>query len=199
MEKRRGCGRLRAGAHETTMSGMRLCLSAPRRLARAATGAALCLVSATAISLFACGGSDDAPPEEVDAGVDAPPPPPPPTASRDATGPAEIPIDCPIGNDVEREPNDTPAQASPLTQTSFCGVLDSKDDVDYSTFETPPGKRLRFFQAIVKGKVDFELTSGGKTVGPADTDQFVEGTYVVKAFTKGADPGAYRYMIRFED
>lgn len=160
-----------------------------------AWGAALCLGAYAA----ACGGSDDPPPGEADAAADAPPPPPAPTSTRDATGPAEIPIDCPPGNDVEREPNDAPAEANPVTLTSFCGVLSTKDDVDYSTFETPPGKRLRFFQAIIKGKVDFELSSGGKTMGPADTDQFVAGTYVVKAFTRGAEPGAYRYMLRFED
>ena len=106
-------------------------------------------------------------------------------------------VDCPIGVAVEHEPNDTKETATSFTELSFCGVLGTATDVDFATFVVPEGKKVSVFQAVISGKVDFELTAGGKTFGPADTDQFSGGTWLVKAFAKDAQPGKYRFRIQF--
>ncbi|WP_146649918.1 hypothetical protein [Labilithrix luteola] len=163
------------------------------------------LAGATALALLAvaCSGSDEdgtsAPIKRSDAAKDAreEDTTTPPAPVREA-GPAPIPVTCPIGTAVEVESNDTPEEANAFTETMFCGTLSSGDDVDYATFDTPPGKKLTVFQGIINGKVDFELSVGGSKFGPGDVDKFTSGTYLVKVFTKGADPASYRFRIQFD-
>jgi len=159
-----------------------------------------CLILLTAP---ACG--EDAPPPDqaggsLEAGVE-PPPPPPPTKPTDAgDGVVLIEVDCPVGTSVEVEDNDTPDKANELDQQlAFCGAITPGDDVDYSKFTTPDGKKLALFQAVIDGAVDFELVVNGKTLRPGDVKKFEAGAYVVKAFTKDKKPGKYRYRIQFED
>ncbi len=106
-------------------------------------------------------------------------------------------VDCPIGVAVEHEPNDTKETATSFTELSFCGVISTGDDVDYATFDVPEGKKVSVFQGVITGKIDFELTAGGKTFGPADTEQFTGGTWTVKTFAKDKQPGKYRFRIQF--
>ena len=110
-------------------------------------------------------------------------------------GPA---VECQIGSAIEAEPNDTPATANAFTELSFCGVIDGAKDVDYLTFDTPSGTKLGVFQAIIDGSVDFELTLAGATFGPADTDKFGSGTYLVKAFTKSTKGASYRIRVQYD-
>lgn len=110
-------------------------------------------------------------------------------------GPA---VECAVGGAVEVESNDTPKTANAFTELTFCGVLGTPQDVDYSTFETPPGTTLGVFQAVIDGKVDFELTLGGATFGPGETAKFGSGTYLVKAFTKAGKPASYSYRVQFD-
>jgi hypothetical protein len=105
---------------------------------------------------------------------------------------------CAIGGAVEVEPNDTPATATPFTALTFCGVLSSGSDVDYSTFATPAGTKLGLFQGVIDGKVDFSLTLDGQTFGPADVSQFGSGTYLVKASTSAGQPASYNYRVQFD-
>lgn len=110
-------------------------------------------------------------------------------------GPA---VECTIGAAIEQEPNDTPETANAFTELSFCGVLESGTDVDYSTFTTPTGKKLTVFQGVITGKVDFQLTLDGATFGPTETDKFGSGIYLVKAFTTAGKPAAYRIRVQFD-
>lgn len=150
-------------------------------------------------------GDDDPPPDlgggGVDAAVDPPPAPPPATPAADAgEGVVIIEVDCPVGTAVEIEDNDTPDKANELDQQlGFCGAITPGDDVDYSTFTTPPGKKLVLFQAVIDGAVDFDLVVNGKTLRPGDVKKFESGKYVVKAYTKDKEPGKYRYRIQYED
>lgn len=165
-----------------------------RRLALAAPAVVVALLLAGG-----CGGDDDDAPSEEPGGVDA--------GDLDTsrptfdTGPAPVPgprVECAIGSAVESEPNDTAATANAFSELSICGVLGTAKDVDYLTFETPPGTKLTVFQAVIDGKVDFELALGGATFGPNETSKFGPGTYVVKAFTKGTLPASYRIRVQFE-
>jgi len=110
-------------------------------------------------------------------------------------GPA---VQCSIGAAIEQEPNDTPVTANAFTELSFCGVLETGTDVDYSTFDTPTGKKLSVFQAVIGGSVDFELMLGGATFGPTETEKFGSGTYLVKAFTKAGKPATYQIRVQFD-
>ena len=110
-------------------------------------------------------------------------------------GPA---VECTIGAAIEQEPNDTPATANAFTELSYCGVLETGSDVDYSTFDTPTGKKLSVFQGVITGSVDFELMLDGATFGPSETTKFGSGTYLVKAFTKAGKPAAYRIRVQFD-
>lgn len=151
----------------------------------------------------ACGGDDPSTADSApDAAADVPeaPPAPPPEARSDG-GSSYVPIDvdCPIGAAVELEPNDEPAAATDLDdRVSMCGAISPGEDVDYSRFTTPSGKRLALFQAVIDGKVDFDLLVNGKTLRPSDVRDFEAGEYLVKAFTTDGKPGRYRYRIQFE-
>jgi hypothetical protein len=107
-------------------------------------------------------------------------------------------VECTIGAAIEQEPNDTPATANAFTELSYCGVLETGADVDYFTFDTPTGKKLSVFQAVITGKVEFELTLNGATFGPTETSKFGSGTYVGKAFTTAGKPAAYRIRVQFD-
>ena len=166
--------------------------------------ASLALASATALLLpllLVSGGcgDDDPPPAEEPAPIDAGAPettsPIPDATSERLLGPA---VECTIGAAVEFEPNDTPATATAFTELSICGVLETGQDLDYVTFDTPPNTKLTLFQAVIDGKVDFELTLGGATFGPSETTKFGSGTYLVKAFTKANKPASYRIRVQFE-
>jgi hypothetical protein len=122
------------------------------------------------------------------------------TPSKDAgevrvVGPA---VECAIGGAVEVESNDTPQTANAFTELTFCGVLGTPQDVDYATFTTPTGTKLGVFQAVIDGKVEFELTLAGAKFGPAETTKFGSGTYVVKAFTKAGKTASYSYRVQFD-
>ncbi len=152
----------------------------------------------------ACG--DDEPPTDqgggrVDAATAPLPPAPSSTPARDAEdGVPIIEVDCPVGTSVELEDNGTPDKATELDrELAHCGAITPGDDVDYSTFTTPAGKKLVLFQAVIDGAVDFELEVNGKTLRPGDVKKFEAGTYLVKAFTKDKQPGKYRYRIQFEE
>jgi len=161
--------------------------------------AAAVVITAVTAALVACGG-DDTPtePAGADAGDDRSAPPAPEAGASSSTSAGGPVVDCVLGAAIEGEPNDTAAAANPFTELSFCGVISPGTDVDYATFETPPGQTLSYFQAVINGKVDFELTVAGKTFGPADTDQFVPGKYTVKAFTTDKKPGNYRMRLQFD-
>lgn len=109
-----------------------------------------------------------------------------------------IEVDCPIGTEVEYEPNDAPARANVLEGLSFCGAISPGADVDHSTFTTPAGKKLTLFQAVVDGAVAIALTVDGQTFGPEDVGRFVAGTYRVRISTTDGRPGKYRYRIQTE-
>ena len=110
-------------------------------------------------------------------------------------GPA---VECTISSAIESEPNDSPATANAFNELGFCGVLDTPTDVDYFTFDTPPGTTLSVFQGVVNGKVDFQLTLNGATFGPTETTKFGSGTYVVKAFTSAGKTASYRIRVQFD-
>ena len=110
-------------------------------------------------------------------------------------GPA---VECAVGGAVEIEGNDTPQTANAFTELTFCGVLATGKDVDYATFDTPPGTKLSLFQGVIDGKVDFELTLGGATIGPGETSKFGSGTYLVKAFTTAGKSASYSYRVQFD-
>ena len=107
-------------------------------------------------------------------------------------------VDCAVGGAVEVEGNDTPQTANAFTELTFCGVLATGKDVDYATFDTPPGTKLSLFQGVIDGKVDFELTLAGAKFGPAETAKFGSGTYLVKAFTTAGKSASYSYRIQFD-
>lgn len=160
------------------------------------------LSGATALLLLvgAC-ADDDRPTEEPpaaasDAGAPPPAEKPPTTTPRDA-GPIEV--DCPTGSAVEVEDNGSPQRATFLgSALTMCGALTPGDDVDYSSFQTPAGKKLELFQAVVDGAVDFELVVNGKTLKPSDVKSFEPGDYIVKAFSTDGKPARYRYRIQYE-
>ena len=110
-------------------------------------------------------------------------------------GPA---VECAVGGAVEVESNDTPQTANAFTELTFCGVLGTPQDVDYSTFETPPGTKLGVFQAVIDGKVEFELTLGTAKFAPSETAKFGSGTYLVRAFTKEGKTASYSYRVQFD-
>ena len=110
-------------------------------------------------------------------------------------GPA---VECTISAAIENEPNDTPQTANAFTELGYCGVLEKGTDVDYFTFDTPPGTKLAVFQAVIDGKVDFQLTLNGASFGPAETSKFGSGTYVVRAFTTAGKPASYRIRVQFD-
>ena len=165
--------------------------------------AVLASVGSLVLAGPACGddGPANLPGGGVDAGAEPPPPAPTATATTDAgNGVVIIEVDCPVGTAVEVEDNDTAEKANELDhQLSFCGAISPGDDVDYSKFTTPAGKKLALFQAVIDGAVDFELQVNGKTLRPGDVKKFEAGAYVVKAYTKDEKPGKYRYRIQFED
>jgi hypothetical protein len=109
-----------------------------------------------------------------------------------------IEVDCPAGTTVEFEGNNTAAKANALDELSFCGAVSPGDDVDYSKFSTPSGKKLALFQGVIEGAVDFDLIVNGNTLRPGEVSKFEAGDYVVKAYTKDKKPGKYRYRIQFE-
>lgn len=159
---------------------------------------ACALVAAAALTAIGCG--DDATSRD-DGALRLPEVPPPATATGSPakeTPPPGPRVECAIGVELESEPNDTPETATPMTGTGICGVIESSRDVDYITFETPPGTRLRHFQAVIEGAVDFELTHGGETFGPSETAKFGTGVHVVKAFTRDDAPGKYRIRVQFD-
>lgn len=152
--------------------------------------------------LAGCGDDDAAPRSAADAGRDAAPTP---TSSTTATatgtstnGPPPIPVDCPAGSTIELEPNDSSVKANRVRDQSFCGTLSPAGDEDFSTFDTPKGKKLALFQAIIEGPVEFELTVNGNLYKPTDVKSFEAGTYTVRTFTKDNTAGKYRYRVQFE-
>ena len=163
------------------------------------------VVALGALALLAPACGDDEPPADQggggDAAVEVAPPPATPPATTDAgDGVVIIEVDCPVGTSVELEDNNAAERANALDQQlAYCGAISPGDDVDYSTFTTPPGKKLALFQAVIDGAVDFDLVVNGKTLRPGEVKKFEAGTYVVKAFTKDKQPGKYRYRIQFED
>jgi hypothetical protein len=151
------------------------------------------------VAAVAVGCGEDDPPAErmvVEAGE-----PETTTPVRDATAEARVigpAVECAIGSAIEAESNDTPATATAFTELSACGVLETAKDVDYFTFDTPPSTKLTLFQAVIDGKVDFELSLDGATFGPGETTKFGSGKYSVKAFTKADKPASYRIRVQFE-
>ena len=161
---------------------------------------ALCIAAcASALVTGGCTSDEPAAPSEDevsegDARADATPPKQDAGETR-VLGPS---VECAVGGAVEVESNDTAKTATAFTELTFCGVLDKAQDVDYSTFDTPPGTKLSLFQAVIDGNVGFEITLAGATFGPGDTAKFGSGTYLVKAFTKAGKPASYSYRIQFD-
>ena len=125
------------------------------------------------------------------------------TASRPAqdAGPERVlgpAVECTISAAIENEPNDTPQTANSFDELGFCGVLEKGTDIDYFTFDTPPGTKLSVFQGVIDGKVEFQLTLNGASFGPAETSKFGSGTYLVKAFTTAGKPASYRIRVQFD-
>lgn len=156
------------------------------------------LVTFVVLTMSAC-GDDDAPepPAVAEPSTDDADSPPPPSES-DGGGPIVYDVDCPIGTTVEVEDNDAPERANDLDGLSYCGSVSPGSDVDYSRFVTPEGKKLALFQAVIDGKVAFDLVVNGKTLRPSDVKSFEAGEYIVKAYTTDGNPGKYRYRIQFE-
>lgn len=169
-------------------------------IARLALAPVLAVALAMGLALAGGCGTDETTPDDdavdaVDAGDQDTSRPEFDTGPERVSGPA---VECAIGSAIESEPNGTPATATPFTELSICGVLETAQDVDYLTFDTPPNTTLTVFQAVIDGKVDFELTLGGQTFGPGETAKFGPGTYVVKAFTKAGKPASYRIRVQFD-
>lgn len=144
-----------------------------------------------------CGGDDEstAPPPPEAGAADTASRPGEDAGPEIVLGPA---VECTISSAIENEPNDSPQTANAFTELGFCGVLDTPADVDYLTFDTPPGTKLSVFQGVIDGKVDFQLTLNGASFGPAETAKFGSGTYVVKAFTTAGKPASYRIRVQFD-
>lgn len=122
----------------------------------------------------------------------------PPAPTVEPAPPGAPRVDCATGAAIEIEPNDAAEQATSFSELSFCGILSTSKDVDYSTFEVPAGMKLTTFQAVIEGKVDFAITANGNTFAPGDVASYGTGKHVVKAFTTGDKPCTYRYRIVFE-
>lgn len=173
-------------------------MSTRPRLTRLALAPGLALAVVVGVAVSGGCGSDDAADEaeaEADAGAQETSRATFDTGAPPVVGPA---VECAIGSAIESEPNATPATATAFTELSICGVLETPQDVDYLTFDTPPNTTLTVFQAVIDGQVDFELTLGGATFGPGETSKFGPGTYVVKAFTKSGKPATYRIRVQFD-
>lgn len=161
----------------------------------------LLLAGALAVTTGGCSSSDDTgssteePVAEGNGTPDSATAPPPRSGSTTPPGPS---VECAVGGAAELEPNDSVATATAFTELTFCGVLATGADVDYSTFVTPKGTKLTVFQAVIDGKVDFELSLGGAKLGPGETAKFGAGTYVVKAFTKAGASASYSYRVQFD-
>src|SRR3954463_15762395 len=97
---------------------------------RAALFAAACGL----VSIAGCKSDDDSASsseDEIGAGEpDAEPAPSNDAGEVRVLGPA---VECAIGGAVEVESNDTPATATAFTELTFCGVLGTPQDIDYST------------------------------------------------------------------
>jgi hypothetical protein len=173
----------------------------PRLVKMTFVRASLFAVACGIASISGACSSDDEPvtatEEEIEDGDDTPyaATPKPDAGEVSVPGPA---VECAVGGAVEVESNDTPQTANAFTELTFCGVLGTAQDVDHATFVTPPGTKLSVFQAVIDGKVDFELTLGAAKFGPSETAKFGSGTYVVKAFTKAGKPASYSYRVQFD-
>ena len=146
----------------------------------------------------ACSSSEEPAPSTEEESTDAKPDAATPRKDAGEIKPPGPAVECAVGGAVEVESNDTPATANAFTELTFCGVLGTAQDVDYSTFVTPPGTTLSVFQAVIDGQVDFELTLGSAKFGPGETAKFGSGTYVVKAFTKAGKTASYSYRVQFD-
>lgn len=160
----------------------------------------LLLAGGLAVTTGGCSSSDDtgASTEEPVAEGNGTPDPAAAPAPRSGTTPPGPSVECAVGGAAELEPNDSVATATAFTELTFCGVLATSADVDYSTFITPKGTKLTVFQAVIDGKVDFELSLGGAKFGPGETAKFGAGTYLVKAFTKAGASASYSYRVQFD-
>ncbi len=153
---------------------------------------------AIASLVVACGSDDPASSSEAEISTGRPETSTalPDAGDERAVGPV---VDCPVGGAIEVESNDTRATANAFTELTFCGVLSTPQDVDYSTFDTPSGTKLSVFQGVIMGKVEFELTlNNGPPFGPGETAKFGSGTYFVKAFTKSGKTASYSYRVQFD-
>ncbi len=154
------------------------------------------LIAAVSGGASACAAEDESPAEEAAEGGAADGARPLFDALPERLiGPA---VECAIGSAIEEEPNDTPAMATSFTELSICGVLETAKDVDYLAFETPAGKKLSVFQAVIDGKVEIALTLGSETFGPGETTKFGAGKYVVRTFTNAGKPASYRIRVQFD-
>jgi hypothetical protein len=177
-------------------------MSSLRRSGLAAVSCAALASTLGALAVLGAGaagcGSDPEPPAQQpvdDSGPAETGKPFPDAGTPPVVGPA---VECQLGAAIETEPNDTPQGANAFTELSFCGVLSTPQDVDYATFDTPPGTKLGLFQAVIDGRVDFELTLKGATFGPAETTKFGSGTYLIKAFTTSGKTASYRFRVQFD-
>jgi hypothetical protein len=162
----------------------------------AALASALGVLTVLGAGAAGCGSDPEPPAAQVvdDSGPAETGKPFPDAGTPPVVGPA---VECQLGAAIETEPNDTPQAANAFTELSFCGVLSTPQDVDYATFDTPPGTKLGLFQAVIDGRVDFELTLKGATFGPAETTKFGSGTFLVKAFTTSGKTASYHFRVQF--
>lgn len=153
-----------------------------------------------ALAIVTACGDDDEEPAAVENQQTAAPPQEQPKPEAGTGGSFVIQVDCPVGTLPELEDNNATDKANELgsSDLSFCGSISPADDVDYSKFKTPEGKKLVLFQAVIEGAVDFDLVVNGKTLKTTDVKKFEAGEYVIKAYTKDGKPGRYRYRIQFE-
>jgi hypothetical protein len=166
-----------------------------------AVASLLLALTVVATTVTACGDDEEAPASAENQQTAAPPEPPKPEAGTGGGGSFVIQVDCPVGTLPELEDNNAADKANELgsSDLSFCGSISPADDVDFSKFKTPEGKKLTLFQAVIEGAVDFDLVVNGKTLKPTEVKKFEAGEYVIKAYTKDGKPGRYRYRIQFEN
>ncbi len=110
---------------------------------------AICIAAcATALGAVACKSDEDAgsSQDEIGEGDDAPDASRPKKQDGGETQVLGPSVECAVGGAVEVESNNTAKTATAFTELTFCGVLDTAQDIDYSTFGTPPGRSSRSFR-----------------------------------------------------
>ena len=104
---------------------------------------------------------------------------------------------CVVGSTAELESNDTPVTATPISGSSFCGVLSSATDVDYGSFTLPLTATSFNFNLHLAKSTDVFINVKGQHVPIAGTKlPFEPGEkYTIEVRPKGGQAGAWRVDV----